>query len=228
MRRMLGFAYGLVCYAVFFVTFLYLMGFVANVLVPKGIDDGAPTAMTGAVLVNLGLVALFGIQHSVMARSGFKRWLASVLPQSVERSTFVLAASLALIVLYWQWRPMTQVVWSVEAPTARAILWGLLLAGFGIVLLSSFIIDHFDLFGLRQVWLELRDRPYRHQPFQVTYFYKFVRHPIYLGVMLGIWCTPHMSLGHLLFAVGMTCYILIGVGYEERDLEYYLGEDYRR
>ena len=228
MRRIIGFAYGLACYAVFFATFLYLMGFVANVMVPKGIDDGMPVAMSAAVLVNCGLIALFGLQHSVMARPVFKRWLESWLPASVERSTFVLATSLALIVLYWQWRPMPQVIWSVEAPAARAVLWGLLLLGFLIVLLASFVIDHFDLFGLRQVWLALRNRPYRHHPFQVRYFYRFVRHPIYLGLLLGFWGTPHMTLGHLIFASGMTIYILIGVEFEERDLEHFLGENYRR
>lgn len=228
MRRIIGFVYGVCCYAVFFLTFLYLMGFVANFVVPKGIDDGEPTATAAAVLINLALVALFGIQHSVMARPAFKKRLAAFLPASVERSTFVLASSLALIVLYWQWRPLSQVVWSVESPVGQVILWGLLLVGFGIVLLSTFIIDHFDLFGLRQVWLGLFSRTYRHPSFRVTYFYKFVRHPLYLGLLLGIWCTPVMTLGHLLFAVGMSAYILIGVRFEERDLEMLLGEDYRR
>jgi protein-S-isoprenylcysteine O-methyltransferase Ste14 len=228
MRRIFGFVYGVTCYAVFFLTFLYLIAFVANFMVPKGIDDGAAMATGVAVLINLALVALFGIQHSVMARPAFKKRLAAFLPASLERSTFVLASSLALIILYWQWRPLPQVVWSVESPVWQAILWGLLLAGFGIVLLSTFIIDHFDLFGLRQVWLGLFNRTYRHPSFRVTYFYKFVRHPLYLGLLLGIWCTPLMTLGHLLFAVGMSVYILIGVHFEERDLEMLLGEDYRR
>jgi protein-S-isoprenylcysteine O-methyltransferase Ste14 len=228
MRRVIGFVYGVTCYAIFFLTFLYLIAFVANFWVPKGIDDGSPTTIGLALLINLGLIALFGIQHSVMARPAFKRRLKAVLPDSVERSTFVLASSAVLILLYWQWRPMPQVVWSVESPVWQAVLWGLLLAGFGIVLLATLIIDHFDLFGLRQVWLRLVDKPYYHHSFRVTYFYKFVRHPIYLGLLLGFWCTPLMTVGHLLFAAGMTVYILIGIRFEERDLEHFLGEDYRR
>jgi protein-S-isoprenylcysteine O-methyltransferase Ste14 len=228
MRRIVGFLYGVACYAIFFVTFLYLIAFVANFMVPKGIDDGVPTATGAAVLINLGLIALFGIQHSVMARPAFKKRLTAFLPESVERSTFVLAASLVLIILYWQWRPLPQVVWSVESPVWQTIQWGLLLAGFGIVLLSTFIIDHFDLFGLRQVWLGLFNKTYQHPSFRVTYFYKFVRHPLYLGLLLGFWFTPLMTLGHVLFALGMSVYILIGVHFEERDLLVFLGEDYRR
>lgn len=228
MRRMMGFVYGVSCYAVFFATFLYLIAFLANFAVPKGIDDGVSVATGTAVPINFVLIALFGVQHSVMARPAFKKQLAAVLPESVERSTFVLAASLALIILYWQWRPLTQVIWSIETPVGQAGLWTLMLAGFGIVFLSTFVIDHFDLFGLRQVWLGLVGRAYRQPPFQVTYFYKFIRHPIYLGLLLGFWCTPRMTLGHLLFAIGMSGYILIGIHYEERDLEMFLGEDYRR
>jgi protein-S-isoprenylcysteine O-methyltransferase Ste14 len=228
MRRIFGFLYGMTCYAIFFVTFLYLIAFVANFVVPKGIDDGVPITTGAALLINLGLIALFGIQHSVMARPAFKKRLTAFLPESVERSTFVLASSLVLIILYWQWRPLPQVVWSVESSMWQTILWGLLLAGFGIVLLSTFIIDHFDLFGLRQVWLGLFNRTYRHPSFRVTYFYKFVRHPLYLGLLLGFWSTPLMTLGHLIFAMGMSVYILIGVHFEERDLQLFLGEDYRR
>jgi protein-S-isoprenylcysteine O-methyltransferase Ste14 len=228
MRRIICFVYGVTCYAIFFVTFLYLMAFLANFMVPKGIDNGVPMATGAATLINLGLIALFGFQHSVMARPAFKKRLAVLLPESVERSTFVLTASLVLIILYWQWRPLPQVVWSVQSPVGQASLWGLLLAGFGIVLLSTFIIDHFDLFGLRQVWLALFRKTYRHPSFRVTYFYKFIRHPIYLGLLLGVWGTPVMTLGHMLFAMGMSVYILIGIHFEERDLEMFLGEDYRR
>jgi protein-S-isoprenylcysteine O-methyltransferase Ste14 len=228
MRRVIGFAYGIACYAIFFGTFLYLIGFLANVLVPKGIDGGVPGAASLAVPVDLALIALFGFQHSVMARQSFKRRLAALLPASVERSTFVLASSVALLVLFGLWRPLPQVVWSVQSPVTRAVLWAVLLAGFGIVFVVSFMIDHFDLFGLRQVWLDLVGRTYRHPPFQVRYLYKFVRHPLYLGLLLGLWATPRMTLGHLLFAFGMSGYLLIGIRYEERDLARFLGEDYRR
>ncbi|MDE1923114.1 MAG: isoprenylcysteine carboxylmethyltransferase family protein [Gammaproteobacteria bacterium] len=228
MRRVLAFAYGLACYAMFFVTFLYLIGFLANVLVPKGIDGGVPAGIGTAVPIDLALIALFGLQHSVMARPTFKKRLTALLPESVERSTFVLASSLALIALYAWWRPLPQVIWSAQAPLLRTVLWAVLLAGFGIVFLVSFMIDHFDLFGLRQVWFGLLGRAYRHPPFQVTYLYKVVRHPLYLGLLMGLWATPHMTLGHLLFAIGMTGYLLIGIQYEERDLERFLGEDYRR
>ncbi len=228
MRRIICLVYGLICYAIFFATFLYLIGFLANFVVPKGIDGGAPMATVPAMLIDLGLIALFGIQHSVMARPAFKRRLAVFLPESAERSTFVLASSLVLILLFWQWRPLAQVIWLIQSPVWQASLWALLLAGFGIVLLSSFIIDHFDLFGLRQVWVGLFSKSYQHPAFRVTYFYKFTRHPLYFGLLLGFWCTPRMTLGHVLFAMGMTVYILIGIHFEERDLEIFLGEDYRR
>ncbi|MFO1393554.1 MAG: isoprenylcysteine carboxylmethyltransferase family protein [Steroidobacteraceae bacterium] len=228
MKRTLGFVYGVACYAIFFGTFLYLIAFLANFAVPKGVDTGVPTTAAVAVLVNLGLIALFGLQHSVMARPAFKKRLARVLPESIERSTFVLAASLVLLLLYWQWRPLPQVVWSAESPLDQTLLYGLMLAGFGIVLLSSFVIDHFELFGIKQVWLAMLQRTCRHPAFRVTYFYKFIRHPLYLGLLLGFWATPVMTVGHLLFAAGMSVYILIGIHYEERDLETFLGEDYRR
>ena len=228
MRRIICFVYGMTCYTIFFATFLYLIAFLANFMVPKGIDTGVPIATVPAALIDLGLIALFGFQHSVMARPAFKKRLVTFLPESVERSTFVLAASLVLIILFWQWRPLPQAVWFIQSPVWQASLWALMLAGFGIVLLSTFIIDHFDLFGLRQVWLGLFSRTYQHPSFRVTYFYKFIRHPIYFGLLLGFWCTPRMTLGHLLLATGMSVYILIGIHFEERDLEMFIGEDYRR
>lgn len=228
MGRILAFLYGVVCYAIFFLTFLYLIGFIANVYVPKGINDGAAGATLVAIVVNLTLIAAFGLQHSVMARSGFKQWLTRTVPASVERSTFVVMTSLVLILLYWQWRPLTQVIWSVSDARAAEMLWALYLLGFSIVLTATFVIDHFDLFGLRQVWLNLRRRDYVHPPFRITFFYRLVRHPIYLGLLIAFWSAPTMTLGRLVFALGMSAYILIGIGYEERDLVKFLGDDYRR
>ena len=227
MSRILGFSYGLVSYGLFFGAFLYLVGFLANALVPKGIDDGTVLPAAVALAINFGLIALFGLQHSIMARPGFKKRIERFVPASFERSTFVLASSLVLIVLLWQWKPMTQVLWHVEG-VAAALLWVLYACGFLLVLLSTFVIDHFDLFGLRQVTLNLLRRRYTHPPFKVTYFYKFVRHPLYLGFLIAFWSTPQMTLGRFIFALGMTAYILIGVHYEERDLESFLGEEYRR
>lgn len=228
MSRILGFGYGIAAYGIFFGAFLYLIGFLANFAVPKGIDDGLilPTAI--ALVIDFGLIALFGLQHSVMARPGFKRRIERFVPASFERSTFVLAASLVLILLLWQWKPLPQVVWRLESGLLSAAIWGVYATGFLLVLLTTFVIDHFDLFGLRQVTLNLLRKRYTHPPFKVTFFYKLVRHPLYLGFLLAFWATPDMTLGRLVFALGMTAYILIGVRYEERDLETFLGEDYRR
>jgi len=227
MARIIVFAYGLFSYGCFFAAFLYLIGFLAERIVPKGINDGVATSPLAALLINLALVALFGLQHSVMARPAFKRWLGRYLPASAERSTFVLATSLVLGLMYWQWRPMIQPIWQVDATLAAATLWAAFAAGFLTVLLSTFIIDHFDLFGLRQVTVNLMQRQYAHPSFQVRWFYRFVRHPIYLGLMLAFWATPDMTLGRLVFALGMSTYIFIGIRYEERDLERLLGADYR-
>ena len=227
MGRLVAFAFGILSYGIFFLTFLYLIGFLANFAVPKGIDDGAPSPLFVAAIVNLGLIALFGLQHSIMARPGFKAWWTKTIPASIERSVYVLLSSLVLL-LYWQWQPMPQPVWQVEAAWAAGLLWGLYLAGILLVLLSTFVIDHFDLFGLRQVWLNLRQVPYTNKPFSVQLFYRFVRHPLYVGWFVTFWATPQMSVGHLLFAIGMSGYILIAVPYEERDLVRYLGSDYQR
>lgn len=228
MGRVLAFVYGVVCYAIFFLTFLYLIGFIAGVYVPKGINDGVVTEPGAAIVINLALIAAFGVQHTIMARRGFKSWLTQWLSPAVERSTFVLAASLMLVLLYWQWRPLPAVVWSVSNPVAVELLWALFLAGFGLVLAATFVIDHFDLFGLKQVWMNLLRRQYVHPQFMVTWMYRFVRHPIYLGLLLAFWSAPTMTLGQLVFALGMSAYILIGVRYEERDLVRFIGEDYRR
>jgi protein-S-isoprenylcysteine O-methyltransferase Ste14 len=227
MHRTLSFVYGTLAYAAFFVVFLYLIGFVGNIAVPKSIDSGPVVPIGEAVLVNLLLVALFGIQHSVMARPAFKSWWTKFVPVPLERSTYVLLASLTLALMYWLWRPIPAVVWNVEQPVGGAVLTGLFFAGWAMALYSSFVIDHFDLFGLRQVFLHLRNRPYMHPPFVVKSLYRFVRHPLMTGILIGIWATPTMTVGHLLFAALMTGYILIGVTLEERDLARHLGPQYR-
>ncbi len=226
MSRAVFFAYGAVAYATFFGVFLYLIGFSGNLLVPKSIDSGVPAPFGQALLVNTVLVALFGVQHSVMARPAFKSWWTKIVPKPLERSTYVLMASLILALLSWQWQPMPAVIWSVQHPLAIAFLTGISLLGWLTALYSSFIIDHFDLFGLRQVYVHLRNRPYSHPPFAVRSLYRLVRHPLMVGILIGIWSTPAMTAGHLLFSLLMTGYILVGVTLEERDLARYLGDDY--
>ena len=228
MGRGIAFLYGVVCYGIFFLTFLYLIGFLGNLLVPKSIDVGPVVATLTAFLINFALIALFGIQHSVMARPEFKERWTKIVPKSIERSTYVLISSALLILLYWQWRPMVGVIWEAESVWAQYMLWAVFFGGFLLVLLSTFVIDHFDLFGLRQVWFNWRQQSYTHSGFKVTYFYKFVRHPLYVGWIMSFWGIPRMTTGHLLFALGMTAYILIAIRYEERDLVKFLGDDYAR
>ncbi len=228
MKRVVAFAYGITCYGVFLLAFLYSIGFLSNLSVPKGIDTDAGAITFAAVLIDVGLVGLFGLQHSIMARPRFKAAWTKIIPNSVERSTYVLATSLVLTLLFWQWRPMGAVIWQAEAAWAEFLLWAVFAAGWGLVLLSTFVIDHFDLFGLRQVTLNLQRKNYPDPEFKVAFFYKFVRHPLYLGLFLAFWSTPTMTFGHLVFAGGMGAYILIGVRYEERDLLENLGEDYHK
>lgn len=226
MGRYLAFLFGVASYGIFFATFLYLVGFLANAGVPKGIDTGAPGDALVALAANLGLIALFGVQHSLMARPWFKAAWAKVVPKALERSVYVLLSSLALIVLYAFWQPLPAVVWQATTPAFEALGWALFAFGFALVLVTTFVINHFDLFGLRQVFLHLRRKPYTELPFQVRFVYRLVRHPLYVGWFIAFWATPTMTAGHLLFAAGMSVYIAIAVRYEERDLARQLGADY--
>jgi methanethiol S-methyltransferase len=227
-RRAVVLGYGVVAYVAFLGVFAYTIGFVGNVGVPKGIDDGTPGPVAVAVLVNAGLLTLFAVQHSVMARPWFKRWWTRFVPVSIERSTFVLAASLVLALLLWQWRPLPAQVWSVEGTWARGTLWGLYGFGWVMVVGSTFLIDHFDLFGLRQVVARVRGQPLQPLGFRQPLLYRLVRHPIMVGFVIAFWAAPDMSVGRMLFAVLATGYIVAAVRLEERDLLTHHGEAYER
>ncbi len=224
---MITLVYGVLAYVVFLASFLYAIGFLTGLLVPKGINDGAAGPVLPALLVNAALLSAFAVQHSVMARPGFKAWWTRFVPRPVERSTFVLLASLVLFLLYWQWRPMPSVVWDVPSGAARAALWALAGAGWATVLASTFMLNHFDLFGLRQVWLHFAGRPYTALGFRTPMLYRWIRHPIMLGFVVAFWAAPTMTAGHLVFALATTGYILVGIRFEERDLEAAHGAVYR-
>jgi protein-S-isoprenylcysteine O-methyltransferase Ste14 len=226
MGRFIRFSFGLLSYFFFFASFLYLIGFVHNLFVPRSIDVGPEVSTTVAVVINLLLIMLFGLQHSIMARPAFKTVLTRFWPESIERSLYVAMSAVALCIMYFFWRPMPEMIWSVELEWLRMLLWGLAGLGWIIVLLSTFLLNHFELFGLHQIWVDLRNRTMPSAIFREPFFYKFVRHPIYTGFLLAFWMTPDMSQGHLLFSFGMTIYILVGIRYEERDLKANLGEVY--
>lgn len=227
MFKQIGFfIYGVVSYFIFFGTFLYSIGFIGNFWVPTTLDAPLSGPLATAIAVNVVLLAVFAVQHSVMARKWFKEWWTQIVPKPIERSTYVLFSSLALILLFWQWRPMGGVVWSVENPVGVAVLYTLFGSGWTLVLVSTFLINHFDLFGLRQVWLYLIGREVQPLKFTTPGFYKLVRHPLYLGWFFAFWATPTMTFAHLLFSISTTAYILLAIQLEERDLAREHGERY--
>lgn len=224
--KVLRFLFGVGAYLFFFATFLYLIGFVSNFMVPRSIDVGPDAPLFQAVIVNLVLISLFGLQHSVMARPAFKTALTRIWPDSIERSLYVAMSALALYIMFSFWLPITESIWYVGDSTLRAVIWGVSGFGWAMVLIATFLLNHFELFGLRQIWSDFVDREMPQAAFRQPFFYKLVRHPIYTGFLIAFWATPDMTAGHLLFSVGMTGYILIGIRYEEADLKTDLGEDY--
>lgn len=226
--RFVGMLYALASYAVFLASFLYAVCFTGGFLVPKTIDSGVGGPLMEALVVNLLLLGLFAVQHSLMARPGFKRWWTTIVPVAMERSTYVLLASMILLLIFWQWQPIGGTVWSIESSMGRGIVWAISAVGWLVVLLSTFMINHFDLFGLRQAYLNLTGTEYTPLRFTERWLYAFVRHPIMLGFLIAFWAVPTMSWGHLLFTVGCTGYIFVGLWFEERDLLAYHGDDFRR
>jgi protein-S-isoprenylcysteine O-methyltransferase Ste14 len=218
MKRCFVLLYGVMCYAISFATLLYALGFIGNFGVPRTMDSAPTTGLGEALAINVALLAVFALQHSVMARPAFKRWWTRIVPRVIERSTYTLLSSLALLLLFWQWRPIGAVIWQVENDLGRTLLYAGFAFGWLLVLLTTFLINHFDLFGLRQVWLYFRGRPYVEVPFRTPALYKLVRHPLYVGWFFAFWCTPTMTAAHLLFAVMTTAYILVAIRFEERDL----------
>lgn len=227
MKKVLFFLYGVIAYVIFLGTFSYAVGFVSTFLVPKHIDSIPELPLSNALLIDAALLALFALQHSIMARPAFKAWWTKVVPVPIERSTYVLFSSLCLLLLFWYWQPLGGVIWDAEPEAARIALHSLCLIGFTIVLVATFLINHFDLFGLRQVWLYLNGKKYESLPFRTPFFYKYVRHPLYFGFLIAFWSTPTMTAAHLFFAVMTTGYILIAIQLEENDLSKHFGDKYK-
>jgi len=229
MGALISLVYGTAVYVFFLCTFVYAIGFVGGVFVPKTVDSGTPAPLMEALAVNFLVLGIFAFQHSLMARRSFKRWWTQIVPPAVERSTYVLAATLALALLLWQWRPITEpVIWRIEDPAAVNAIWVIFWLGWGVLLLATFLINHFELFGLRQVFSRMLGRDIPEAEFRTPLLYRYVRHPIYLGFVLAFWATPVMTAGHLMFATGGTGYILVGIWFEERDLVAQFGERYHR
>ena len=226
MKKIIVLFYGVISYLLFFGTFLYAFGFVGNLFVPKSIDGAPQVPLLTAIVVNAALLLVFALQHSIMARPAFKKWWTKIIPEPAERSTYVLLSSLCLLLMVWQWQPMGGFVWVVENPVIKTILTVLFITGWLIVLLSTFMINHFDLFGLRQVWFYFTGKKYEPLRFRIPFFYKYVRHPLYLGWLIAFWATPVMSAAHLLFAILTTGYIFTAIWFEERDLVTHFGNKY--
>jgi protein-S-isoprenylcysteine O-methyltransferase Ste14 len=227
MKKSIILLYGIVAYFVFLIAFLYAIGFVGNMMVPKSIDSGTETTLFTSLFINVILLSVFALQHSIMARPAFKKWFTTIISPAMERSTYILLSSLALLLIYWQWQPITTIVWETENSVLSSIITGIFFLGWGIVLLSTFMINHFELFGLAQIFDNLKNRQTPSPKFQTNYLYKIVRHPIMLGFIIAFWATPTMTVGHLLFTTVTTIYILIAVKYlEEKDLRKIIGEEY--
>ncbi len=228
MKKVIILFYGALAYLIFLLAFLYAIGFVGNIYVPKTIDSGTEPSMLQAILVNTILLSVFALQHSIMARPKYKKWFTTFFSPAMERSTYILLSSLALLLIYWQWQPITVVVWNVENNIGFSILTGIFFLGWLIVLLSTFMINHFELFGLSQIFDNLKNKQTPNPKFQTNYLYKIVRHPIMLGFIIAFWATPTMTVGHLLFTIVTTVYILVAVKYlEEKDLQKFIGENYK-
>jgi protein-S-isoprenylcysteine O-methyltransferase Ste14 len=227
MKKSIIFFYGIVAYLVFLIAFLYAIGFVGNIIVPKTIDSGVEPALLKAILTNVILLSVFALQHSIMARPAFKKWFTTIISPAMERSTYILLSSLALLLIYWQWQPITTIVWKIENEIVSLFLTGIFFLGWLIVLLSTFMINHLELFGLAQIFDNLKNKNTPNPKFQTNYLYKLVRHPLMLGFLIAFWATPTMTVGHLLFTLVTTIYIFVAVKYlEEKDLKKVIGKDY--